>query len=184
VCRLTWLVPDQRLDAASERGRYEQHRNDPADAGYRAFLNRLAAPLLERLTPGAEGLDYGAGPGPTLSRMLAEAGLRVRDYDPFFAPDADALRGGYDFITCTETVEHFFEPGRELDRLDALLRPGGWLAVMTEVRDDRPFEQWWYVRDPTHVCFYRAETFEWIAQARGWRLERPHRNVALFRKGG
>ena len=55
---------------------------------------------------------------------------------------------------------------------------------MTGVRTDEvPFEDWWYVRDPTHVCFYAPETLEWIARRFGWSLERPSRDVALFRKG-
>ena len=71
----------------------------------------------------------------------------------------------------------------EFERLDELLRPGGWLAVMTTMRDDtRDFAGWWYVRDFTHVCFYRPRTMEWIARAHAWQLELPHPNVALFRK--
>jgi len=91
----------------------------------------------------------------------------------------------YDFITCTETAEHFVDPRAEFDRFDVLLRPGGWLGVMTEVLDeDRIFETWRYARDPTHVCFYGRRTFDWIADRFGWALERPHPNVALFRKLG
>jgi hypothetical protein len=181
-CGLTFVDPAQRLGPEAEHARYATHRNDPADAGYRAFLSRLLDPLLERLPASAEGLDYGSGPGPTLSLMLAEAGHPTAIYDPYFAPDAHALERTYDFITCTETVEHFYDPAAELERLDALLRPGGWLGVMTTVRDEQPLAEWWYARDATHVCFYRARTFEWIARRRAWTLERPHPNVALFRK--
>jgi hypothetical protein len=182
-CRLVFVAPAQRLDAAAERARYEMHRNDPGDERYRAFLDRLCAPLVARLERGAVGLDYGAGPGPTLSAMLTERGFPTTDYDPFFAPDAEALTRTYDFVTCTETLEHLYSPGDELERIDALLRPGGWFAAMTELRrDERRFESWWYVRDPTHVCFYREQTLEWIAARFGWTLERPAPNVALFRK--
>ncbi len=163
----------------------ETHENDPTDPGYRAFLDRLASPLIERLPAGAEGLDYGAGPGPTLSKMLEEAGHPTAVYDPFFAPDRSRLDRTYDFITCTETAEHFHAPGEEFVRLDGLLRQAGWLGLMTEVRDEsRPFESWWYVRDATHVCFYSADTLRWIGDRFDWELERPHRNVALFRKPG
>ncbi|HEX6640119.1 MAG TPA: class I SAM-dependent methyltransferase, partial [Thermoanaerobaculia bacterium] len=183
TCGLTFVEPAQRPSTEAERARYATHRNDPDDAGYRAFLWRAAGPLLERLAPGAEGLDYGSGPGPTLSRMMREAGHPTADYDPFFAPDAAALARTYDFVTCTETAEHFFDPAAELDRIDGLLRPGGWLALMTTMRDDTlDFADWWYARDPTHVCFYRPRTMEWIAHRHGWQLERPHPNVALFRK--
>lgn len=184
VCGLTFMHPDQRPASDDERARYATHRNDVADPGYRAFLARLADPLVARLPAGAVGLDYGSGPGPALSVMLDHAGFPTAIYDPYFAPDEEALAQTYDFVTCTETVEHFFDPAREFERLDALLRPGGVLAVMTMLRDDAlPFGEWWYVRDMTHVCFYRARTLEWIAERHDWSLERPHANVALFRKG-
>lgn len=180
-CFLTFLHPDERLDASAERARYETHDNDPSDAGYRSFLRRLADPLMARLVPGMEGLDYGSGPGPTLSLILRENGFETTDYDPFFAPDPAPLQRTWDFVTCSETAEHFFEPGREFATLSGLLRRPGWLGVMTRVLDDDAgFPSWWYVRDPTHVSFYRAETLEWIAAHHGWALERPHADVALF----
>lgn len=183
-CGLGYLAPEQRLTPAQERARYAKHRNHPGDAGYRAFLSRLAIPLVERLAHGAEGLDYGSGPGPTLSVMLEAQGFPMTIYDPFFAPDPDPLRRSYDFITCTEAAEHFHNPSVEFDRLHRLLRPGGWLGIMTEMlREDCAFRDWYYVRDPTHVSFYRPETMAWIATAHGWTLAFPHRNVALFRAG-
>ena len=184
VCDLAFMDPDQRPARDAEHARYETHQNEVDDPEYRAFLRRLLDPLLEKLPPGAEGLDYGSGPGPALAAMLVEHGFPMAVYDPFYAPDRGALERTYDFITCTETVEHFFEPAVEFDRLDALLRGAGWLGVMTTLRTpERPFEQWWYVRDYTHVCFYSARTMEWIAERRGWALERPAPNVALFGKG-
>jgi SAM-dependent methyltransferase len=182
-CGLAFLDRSMLLGSSEERARYETHENDPADARYRAFLDRLAAPLVERLPVGAEGLDYGSGPGPTLSVMLEERGFPMAVYDPFFAPDPSVLERTYDFITCTETAEHFFEPATEFDRLERLLRPGGWLGLMTGVlHSDIGFEKWWYVRDPTHVCFYAPETFRWIAGHYGWSLVAPARNVVLFRR--
>lgn len=182
-CALVFLDPSGRLDADCERDRYETHENDPDDPGYRAFLDRLAVPLVERLDSGARGLDYGSGPGPTLSVMLGERGFPTVVYDPYFAPDTGALDATYDFVTCTETAEHFFAPGREFERFDALLRPGGWLGLMTGLlTEDIDFETWWYVRDPTHVAFYAPETLRWIAGRFAWDLETPSDNVALFRK--
>jgi hypothetical protein len=183
VCRLTFLAPEQRPEEEAERDHYATHENDAADPRYRAFLDRLAAPLAERLAAGAEGLDFGAGPAPALAEMLRERGFGVRVYDPFFAPDEEVLRQPYDFIACSETAEHFFDPAAEFARLDALLRRGGWLGVMTEIlEDDARFSGWRYARDPTHVSFYRAETMQWIAGRFGWRLHAAARNVILFQK--
>jgi len=181
TCGLVHLLPSLRLGAEAERAHYETHRNEVTDAGYRAFLGRLAEPLMERLAPSARGLDYGSGPGPALAAMLGERGFPTAVFDPFFAPDVAPLLDTYDFVTCTEAFEHFFRPGDELLRLGRLLRPGGILAVMTEVLDEGvDFETWWYRRDPTHVSFYRPRTLEWIATSRGWSLESPGRNVLLF----
>lgn len=171
-----------RLDPIGERKRYETHENDSGDPGYRRFLARLADPLVALLSPGATGLDYGSGPGPTLSVMLEEKGFLMSIYDPFFAPDRAALSRTYDFITCTETVEHFFDPGDEFERLSGLLRSGGRLALMTEILGAQEFDQWRYVRDATHVSFYRSTTMEWLASHFGWSIERPEATVVFFKK--
>lgn len=184
-CRLIHLDPHLRLDPAEELAHYRTHQNDPSDAGYRAFLGRLAQPLACRLPRGAEGLDYGSGPGPTLSLMMEEMGFRTAVYDPYFAPGTQALDHEYDFVTCSEAVEHFSRPGAEFGRLARLLRPGGWLGVMTTIfRDETTFGRWYYARDPTHVAFYRDETMDWLARRYSWALERPDPNVALFRDTG
>ena len=170
------------MDRAAERARYDQHRNAPDDPRYRRFLARLADPMIARLSRGAVGLDFGSGPGPTLDGMLADAGLRVHRYDPFYAPDPAVWSLRYDFITASEVVEHLRDPRGELDRLFSVLAPGGLLGVMTRwVGDRERFLRSRYIRDPTHVCFYDPETCRWIA--RGWRtaLELPGPDVALFR---
>lgn len=184
-CDLVWLCAEQRPTSEAELAHYGLHQNDPSDPHYRRFLDRLAAPLAKWLSPGACGLDYGSGPGPTLSVMLAERGFPTTIYDPFFAPDGSVLETTYDFITCSETAEHFFAPGEEFVRLDGLLRPGGLLGIMTGIREPgRDFATWHYVRDPTHVCFYSVETLHWLARRHGWSLQLPGRNVAIFRKPG
>jgi hypothetical protein len=183
TCGLVHMAPADRPDPATERAHYDTHQNDPSDAGYRSFLSRVADPLLARLSPGDQGLDYGSGPGPALAVMLAEQGHPTAIYDPFFAPDRTVLASRYDFITCTETAEHFFHPGDELARLDGLLRPGGWLAIMTELYvDGRALDEWRYARDPTHVSLYRRRSMDWIAGRFGWKLDMPSGAVALFRK--
>ncbi len=183
ACEASFLDPAQLPGAALEQAEYLRHRNDPDDPGYRRFLARLAVPLLARLAPASEGLDYGCGPGPALAAMLGEAGHRVSLYDPFFHPDPAPLARRYDFVTCTEVVEHFHRPAAEFARLDGLLRPGGWLAVMTCFQtDDERFARWHYRRDPTHVVFYRARSFQVLAARHGWRCEVPAKDVVLLRK--
>ncbi|MDT8878770.1 class I SAM-dependent methyltransferase [Halomonas saccharevitans] len=182
-CALVFVPPAQRLDPAAERAVYDQHENSPDDPGYRRFLSRLFDPLRERLAPGARGLDFGAGPGPTLSVMFEEAGHPMAIYDPFYAPDAAVLERGYDFITATEVVEHLFAPGEELDRLVELLEPGGWLGLMTKrVASPEAFAGWHYILDPTHVCFFSEATFTWFARRHDLRLHFPAADVVLLQR--
>lgn len=182
-CEATFLAPAQHPARADEFAEYGLHRNDVDDPAYRRFLSRLATPLLERIGKGRQGLDFGCGPGPALAEMLREAGHTVALYDPFFHPDAHALAVTYDFITCTEVMEHFHAPAREFRRLAAMLRPGGWLGLTTCFQtDDARFANWSYRRDPTHVVFYRVGTLEYLARQHGWTCEIPAANVALMRR--
>ena len=93
------------------------------------------------------------------------------------------LERTYDFVVCSEVAEHCHRPAEEFPRLDGLLKPGGRLGIMTGIlTDDDRFADWHYRRDPTHVVFYRPETFAHIARRHHWHLEFPAENVVLFRK--
>lgn len=182
-CDLVFVPPHQHLDAAAVRAFYDTHENALDDPGYRRFLARLFGPMVQRLPSGASGLDFGCGPAPLLAALFSEAGFTLRVYDPLFAPDAAALDRSYDFITSSEVFEHLTEPGTEIARLLEMLRPGGWLGVMTKrVRDRAAFAQWHYIRDPTHVCFFSETTFRFIAERHGLALELCGPDVALLRK--
>jgi 2-polyprenyl-3-methyl-5-hydroxy-6-metoxy-1,4-benzoquinol methylase len=177
------LAPEARLSLDDERAHYLTHENEPDDSGYQRFLEKLLTPLRQVLPPNQRGLDFGCGPGPTLSPLMRAAGHEMVDYDPLFAPDHGRLDSCYDFITATEVVEHFGQPAACFDQLDQLLRGGGWLGVMTEFQsDDKQFANWRYRRDPTHVTFYRAETFRWLAHDRGWFSVIPEKNIVLMQK--
>lgn len=183
TCALTFVPPERRLSPEAEKARYAEHDNRPDDPGYRDFLDRLLRPLSERLEPGAEGLDFGCGPGPTASVMMRERGFAMTDYDPYFFPDEAALSRRYDFIVCTEVFEHLRKPAETMGLLERLLRPNGVLGAMTMLlADDGAFATWWYARDPTHIAFYKEETLRWLARSKGWSLELLPRGAALLRK--
>ena len=184
-CEARGLNPAHHPDPATEKAEYDRHENRVDDPGYRRFLSKLHDALRPCLAAGAAGLDYGCGPGPALAAMLREAGFEMALYDPFYHPDPGALRRRYDFVTCSEVIEHFHDPADAFDRLATLLRPGGWLAVMTCFQtDDAAFGNWHYRKDPTHVVFYRAATLKHVAAARGWSCIIPRKDVALMRVPG
>jgi SAM-dependent methyltransferase len=183
ICAARFLDPRQLPSREAEHAHYLHHENHPDDPGYRRFLSKLAVPLLARLPLASRGLDYGCGPGPALAAMLREAGHEVALYDPFFHPDPEPLSQIYDFVTCTETAEHFHRPWQEFAKLMSLVRPGGWLAIMTCFQtDDARFRNWHYRKDPTHVVFYREKTLGHLAASRGWRCEIPVKDVALMQR--
>ena len=182
-CQATLVSAAQLPSHQTQLQKYQQHQNDPLDTRYREFLNRLAAPLLAELPANQVGLDFGCGPGPALADMLSQAGHSMHLYDPFFFPDATVLDQQFDFVTCTEVAEHFHQPHAEFTRMVALLKPGGLLALMTSFQhDDSRFADWYYRRDPTHVTFYKQETFDFIAAEFSLTCKIPCKNVAFLRK--
>jgi len=173
----------QFLSPKAERTEYDKHQNSPDDAGYRKFLSRLFTPLDNRLRPSSHGLDFGSGPGPTLSLMFEEAGHHVALFDPFYAPEKHTLHRQYDFITASEVVEHLQAPATEFALLWSILKPGGWLGIMTKLALNRAaFSRWHYKSDPTHICFYSTKTMDWLA--RQWQAEilQVDKDVFLFQK--
>jgi hypothetical protein len=182
-CLLVFVPTDYHLSSEAERAEYDLHRNDPEDAGYRKFLSRLFGPLRDRLPVGARGLDFGSGPGPALALMLADAGFDMAIYDPIYAPQDAVLQNRYDFIACSEVVEHFRMPGREFATLWQLLEPGGWLGIMTKlVLDRQAFSRWHYKNDPTHISFFSRETFSFLAEHLSAHLQFVGSDVILLRK--
>ncbi|EKE73014.1 class I SAM-dependent methyltransferase [Gallaecimonas xiamenensis] len=182
-CALVSTDPGCHLDAGAEKALYDIHDNQLDDPGYRRFLSRLTGPLLARLAPGSQGLDFGCGPGPALAAMLTEAGMQMRLYDPYYAPDPTALAQQYDFVTCTEVVEHFNHPADSWARLAGLVKTGGWLGVMTKlVIDQDRFANWHYKNDPTHVSFHSEATFAWLAERFGFIWQRVDTDVILLQK--
>jgi ribosomal protein S27AE len=182
-CALVFVDPASHLSTAEEKARYGLHENDPADSAYRGFLRRLADPLTERLGEGPlKGLDFGSGPGPTLSVIMEERGYTMSIYDPFFAPDAAVLQQRYDFVTCTEVLEHFRRPAKEWRLLLSLVKPGGWLGIMTRLLEDPgAFGTWYYKEEDTHVCFFSHATFHYLAVRDGLEVEFLGKDVIILR---
>ena len=183
-CALVFADPAARLSPEDEKAHYDLHENNPEDAGYRRFLSRLADPLQERLGRSKlNGLDFGSGPGPTLSLMFVEQGHDMAIYDPYFAPEPAVLATQYDFVTCTEAIEHFYTPAKEWGLLLGMVKPGGWLGLMTKLATDADaFSRWHYKNDPTHVSFFSRDTFKFLAERDGLEVEFVGNDVILLRK--
>jgi Methyltransferase domain len=182
-CDLLFVDPSHLLSPEEEKKRYESHNNDIQDPRYQDFLRPLYEVVHQTFPSTAKGLDFGAGPGPALSEMLKKQGFEIELYDPFFWPNKKALDTQYDFISASEVVEHFSDPSREFKLLRSLLKPEGALFVMTLPHTPEvELSQWYYLKDPTHVCAYSKTTFDWIRSNFGFRklqFQEP-RIVSLF----
>lgn len=183
ACALVFVERQALLAPENEKAIYDLHQNHPEDDGYQRFLSRVINPLLDRLSVPAKGLDFGCGPGPVLASMLRNAGHDVACYDPFYAPQTDVLDAHYDFITCTEAIEHFYWPKVQWQQWLSMLKPGGYLGIMTKlVKDPDAFSRWHYKNDLTHVSFFSRYTFQFLAHQAGLELTFIGNDVILMRK--
>jgi len=184
VCKLVFVPEDQHITETAEKARYDEHENSINDEGYCRFLGQLLTPLAERLPDDAQGLDFGSGPGPTLSLLMAKQGFQMACYDKYYAADEMLLGQSYDFITSTEVIEHLREPKLVFEQLMSMLKPNAYLGIMTSLLP--PFEQfanWHYKRDLTHIVFYSDKTFEWLAEQWNLQLEILSRDVIILKNG-
>lgn len=186
TCELICVPDAWHPSADAERARYDLHRNSPSDAGYVRFLSQLADAVAPKLRPDSEGLDFGSGPSPVLAGLLERRGFRMRTYDPLYAVDGAALERTYDFVVCSEVVEHFRRPAHDWALLVTQVAPGGWLGVMTSLWEGSPeaFARWRYANDVTHLAFYNRATMEWIARRHGMEITFAGGPVTLFRRAG
>lgn len=177
-CQLVFVNPLDLLLPGDEKARYLEHNNGIQFPGYVAFLNRAVEPALKLLSPNMKGLDYGCGPNPTLSILMERQGFTCDNYDPFFFPELPQRT--YDFIFATECFEHFHQPKAALERICTLLKPGGFLIVMTEPWPSiENFKNWYYINDVTHVSFYHTATFEFICREYGFKMHETE-NTRVF----
>ncbi|QPJ63958.1 MAG: class I SAM-dependent methyltransferase [Candidatus Nitrohelix vancouverensis] len=171
VCALIFVPSSHHLPLDEERARYLEHENSLDNPGYvnmfqkKIDLLQLHCPNITRI------LDYGCGYEPVLKALLKRAGFQAEGFDPYFFQEWDK-NARYDLVISTETVEHFSQPGKELQTMLSALAPRGYLALMTRFYPSRDrehdrdaFSDWYYKRDPTHVAFYGPATFDWIADA-------------------
>lgn len=161
-CHLIFTMPTFYAEAEEEIQRYQTHNNDIENPGYVAFLNRILQPVLPLITNSMHLLDYGCGPIPVLSELLAQKGFDCDNYDLYFAPDG-IKKNRYHVIFASECIEHFKQPLNEIQKITSLLAKKGILAIMTERYTDLSrFRKWYYARDISHIAFYHKKTIEYI----------------------
>jgi hypothetical protein len=182
-CDYVFVPKIYHLSAKEEKSRYDTHNNDPKDIRYRQFLSQVLNPLLKKIPDNSIGLDFGSGPGPTLSLMLEEYGHQVNLFDKFYANDMSVFDHKYDFITTTEVIEHLNDPMTEFNRLIGLLKDGGYLATMTQILTPKiDFSKWYYKNDPSHIGFFSQKSLTYLANYFDIEVEFISERVVFFKK--
>ncbi|WII71424.1 class I SAM-dependent methyltransferase [Bdellovibrio sp. 22V] len=169
-CDLIFMNPAERLDPQQEKARYDHHENQES-AGYVSFLEPLVNEIdkyfkAANLDPAQLSvLDFGCGPTAVLSKLFAQKGYRVANYDLYYNPNQELLKKQYHLITSTEVWEHLYNPREEIERQLKMLKAGGLLGIMTSAhRGEGAFHDWHYRRDLTHVVFFSEKTMQWLAE--------------------
>lgn len=183
-CEAIFMDPKDYPSKEIELKKYMEHENDLSNEGYVNFLENFIDSAVQPYLKSGHILDYGSGPNPVLSILLERRGFHVAIYDPFFHKTMDESMT-FDMITATEVIEHFHDPMLNFKRMIEMLKPHGFLSVMTLFHHDDMdhFKDWFYQRDPTHVIFYRPKTLSIIADQLGLTLvEHNDYRYAVFKK--
>lgn len=182
-CNLIFLNPDKYLKPEIEHERYLTHENNVEDEGYQKYLMPIVDAVVNSQLWKAEGLDYGCGPSSVVTHLLRQRGYDIVGFDPYFLNEPKRLEKKYDYIVCTEVVEHFYKPFEEFGKLKRLLKPLGTIYIRTSLTDDvLDFEKWHYHRDPTHVCFYSTDTIRWICRNFRWEEVSLEKDCIVLRR--
>ncbi len=167
-CDLIFVPEEFHLSSIDEEARYLLHNNTLSNGGYvNMFMEKIK--LIQQYCSNISAvLDYGCGHEPVLAELLQREGYDCDLYDLYFHPEFPVL--SYDLVISTEVFEHFRDIRNELIKIHSLLKPGGFLAIMTSLHNPvEDFENWWYHSDPTHICFFSTKTFEWISMQFGFK---------------
>lgn len=185
ACLAVFKDPQHFPTQAQEKARYDTHNNTLDSPGYVAFLNQFIDRAVIPFITHGRCLDYGCGPGPVCVHLLRERGFDAGGYDPIYAPSLSRFTQTYDLITCTEVLEHVFDPHAVFQTFQTVTHPGSIVAIMTLFvpESNADYQSWWYRRDETHVGFYHHLSFEVLALQYGFEIVLyQHPNLITLRR--
>ncbi len=171
------------LSEEAEKERYQLHENDVNDLGYQKFVSPIVNAICKKHDSNHKGLDFGSGKDSVIAYQLQKKGYNVLTYDPIFCPDDTILKSKYDYITCCEVMEHFYNPVKEFELLHSLLNKKGVIFCKTNLyHESINFDSWWYKNDATHVFFYSSDTLHWIQQKFKFKALEIANDLIIFTK--
>ncbi len=185
-CEYIFKSPEHYQSIEVQKSRYDLHENNEDDAGYRAYFQRFVNFILPYVGKPKHALDFGCGRSTLLAKILKNIGIDTDAYDPIYHPDTLNHSKKYDLIVSTEVFEHLHDPKSVFSDLVSRLNEGGYMAIQTQFHpnEKEAFLFWYYHHDPTHIVFFRPESFRKLAAMNGCTYVADNgKNMVVLRKG-
>lgn len=152
------------LSNKEEKERYDMH---VCDDGYLKYMQNVYENIKAYIY-GRKILDYGCGQIHALSDIINSSGYSCDYYDLYYYPEIKEIL--YDTIILIEVFEHVIDPYNELLKLKNMLNKNGKLIIATNLRKN-DLENWWYLRDKTHVSIFSTENITYLANRLGFKYQ-------------
>ena len=151
-----YLRKSRKISKEKEKERYDLHI---CDDGYKEYMKILFL----KIKPYVSGkcLDYGCGKIHLLADILKEEGFTSSYYDLYYYNNK--IEGLFDTIILIEVFEHITDIYTLMKYLKSILNQNGKIIIMTK-KKKYPLENFWYLRDITHVSFVDDKTMEKLAK--------------------
>jgi SAM-dependent methyltransferase len=208
VCGFWYANPRPTSDALIElyRKSFAYFRDDYEPISLEMPVLRGVLRDIQRFVPGGSLLEVGCGRGELLE-LARKAGFKVYGCDLQRSPSLDAgiavhlgdmdssgfADQSFDCIVMRNTLEHLFDPGKELRICHRLLKPAGFLYLKVP---NGAYEHGWRCRamlgkahvfgPPWHLNYFTQATLQRLLQQKGfavadWLIESPTRHPRPIR---
>lgn len=157
-----------------EKRRYMHH---VIDDGYKKYMENIFLKIKDFLNPGLS-LDFGCGQKNTMEEIAKNYNIKMYSYDLYFYPFS-YKNYKYDNIILNEVFEHIKKPLDLIFELKELLNDGGKIIILTKTHDNN-FNDWWYLRDITHVSFFSKKTLSVIADVTNGEIVYNDFNLVVY----
>lgn len=159
-----YLKKKNIISSSLEKKRYDLHI---CDEGYKEYMYKVYEKIVPYLENG-KSLDFGCGKIHYLADILNENGLECKYYDKYYYPVFP--KDKYDNIILIEVFEHIENIYALLKDLKLLLNPKGKIIIMTKPIP-KNLENWWYLRDETHISFVTINTMKYLGKQFNMQVE-------------
>ena len=170
--------------------RHYLHQFDPVGALISLFLPHP----FPWMKPGLVGfddsiLDVGCGSGRVILSMQRSGFSNLTGIDPFLEKDLQhtanlkilkrdlfEMTGQYDFVMMHHAFEHMDHPGKVLEKIHDLLKPGGKLLIRIPVANSHAWHKYrthWFALDaPRHLFLHTTHSIHLLAGQAGLKIDR------------